>query len=288
MTIDYTQLKSCGFLKQVQEKRYSLRLKVVGGQVTAEQLNSVYKLANTFGNGYVHLTSRQSIEVPFIKEEDIEQVQAFLAQEKLEVASTGPKVRTITACQGEAVCQSGLIDTSLLSKEFDERYGGRPVPHKFKIGITGCRNNCLKAEENDIGVKGAMEPTWNSKSCTYCSLCQKICPSQAILVDPKSKSLTFDQSKCVSCGKCVKKCPQNSWDGERGFLVTFGGLYGNRIVIGQQLLPIIHSKQILFEIIETALIFFEEYGKKGERFCTMLDRIGWDVLTERLKQVIQE
>lgn len=288
MTMDYAQLKSCGFLKQIQAERYSLRLKVVGGQVSAEQLNSVYKLANRFGNGYVHLTARQSIEVPFIKEDDIEQVQAFLAQEKLEVASTGPKVRTITACQGKAVCQSGLIDTSLLSKEFDERYGGRPVPHKFKLGITGCRNNCLKAEENDIGVKGAMEPTWSSESCTYCGLCQKICPNEAIIVDSKSKVLTFNKSKCVSCGKCVKKCPQNSWDGESGYLVTFGGLYGNRIVIGQQLLPIIHSKEQLFTVIETALVFFEEHAKKGERFCTMLDRVGWHVLTERLKQVIQE
>ena len=284
-TIDYQELKRSGFLKQVQDERFSLRLKIVGGQVTAKQLNSVYKLAKKFGNGYVHLTSRQSIEVPFIKQDDIEQVREFLVQEKLEAASTGPKVRTITACQGNAVCSSGLIGTTQLAKEFDERFGGRPVPHKFKIGITGCRNNCLKAEENDIGVKGAVEPSWNGNHCIYCGLCQKACPGNAILVDRGSESLTFDKEKCLSCGRCVKVCPCDSWNGESGFIVYFGGLYGNRISIGKQLLPVIHSKEKLFAVIEVTLQFFEEHGKKGERFSTMLDRVGWDTFIERLKQL---
>ena len=286
MTVDYKELKSSGFLKQVQDERFSLRIKIVGGQVSAKQLNSINKLAKKFGSGYVHLTSRQSVEIPFIKQEDIEQVREFLIQEKLEPASTGPKVRTITACQGNAVCQSGLINTSQLAKEFDERYGGRPVPHKFKIGITGCRNNCLKAEENDIGVKGAMEPTWNGEGCTYCGLCQKVCPNNAIQVDCKAKSLAFDKVNCLSCGRCVKGCPRKSWDGESGFIVYFGGLYGNRIAIGKELLPVIDSKDKLFTIIETTLQFFDEHGKKGERFSTMLARLGWDALTERLEQAI--
>lgn len=283
MTVDYNELKSSGFLKQVQDERFSLRIKIVGGHVTAKQLNSINKLAKKFGGGYVHLTSRQSIEIPFIKLEDIELVREFLVQEKLEPASTGPKVRTITACQGSTVCQSGLIDTSQLAKDFDLRYGGRPVPHKFKIGITGCRNNCLKAEENDIGIKGAMVPTWSSENCTYCGLCQKVCPNNAIQVDAKVKSLTFDKVSCLSCGRCVKRCPRKSWSGESGFIIYFGGLYGNRISIGKQLLPVIQSKDKLFAIIETTLQFFQEHGKKGERFSNMLDRLGWNALKERLE-----
>lgn len=282
MNIDQNQLKSMGFLKQVQDERFSLRIKVVGGEVTTKQLNSVYKLAKKFGTGHVHLTSRQSIEIPFIRQEDIPEVLEFMAKEGLETASTGPKVRTITACQGNGVCRSGLIDTSLLAKEFDRRYGGRPVPHKFKLGITGCRNNCLKAEENDIGIKGAMVPSWNEESCTYCGLCQRVCPGKAILVSREERTLTFNRDACINCGRCVKGCPQKSWSGESGFIVYFGGLYGNRIAIGQQLLPVIHSKEELFGIIETTIQFFADYGKKGERFCTTLDRVGWDALERAL------
>jgi dissimilatory sulfite reductase (desulfoviridin) alpha/beta subunit len=34
----------------------------------------------------------------------------------------------------------------------DRRYFGKELSHKFKIGITGCKNSCLKAEENDLGI----------------------------------------------------------------------------------------------------------------------------------------
>lgn len=281
---DYNELKSSGFIKQVQHERFSLRINIVGGQVSTKQLNSVYKLAKKFGNGHVHLTSRQSIEIPFIKLEEIEQVREFLAQEKLQPASTGSKVRTITACQGNAICSSGLINTSELANEVDARFGGRSLPHKFKIGITGCRNNCLKAEENDIGIKGALEPVWSEADCTYCGLCQKVCPGNAITVDKNARTLTFNKELCLSCGRCVKSCPKKSWSGESGFIVFFGGLYGNRIVIGKQLLPVIHSKDKLFDIIEATLEFFKEHGKKSERFCTLLDRIGWDTFIKTLEQ----
>ena len=43
---------------------------------------------------------------------------------------------------------------------------GHDLPHKFKFGVTGCQNNCLKAEENDVGIKGAIRVNWNS-GCMY-------------------------------------------------------------------------------------------------------------------------
>lgn len=284
MAIDVTTLKSRGFLKQTQDGRYSLRLKVVGGNVTAEQLESMRRISEKYGNGYIHLTSRQSVEIPFVKLEEIEKVLDALAEEKLSPASTGPRVRTITACQGSAVCANGLIDTSALAREFDARFGGRMLPHKFKIGLTGCRNNCLKAEENDLGVKGCMEPKWNAAACIYCGKCAKVCPTAAIGVDPGKKKLTYEQDKCVKCGKCVKACPTKAWTGESGFIVYFGGLFGKRIAIGRPLLPVIHSEETLYAVVEAALKFFEENAEKGERFSTLLDRVGWDKLQKRLEE----
>lgn len=284
MPRDLKELKSAGFLPQVQEGRFSLRIRVVGGQVTTEQLDKVRRLAELYGSGYVHLTSRQSLEVPFIKLEDIDKVEAFLHENGLAAAFTGPKVRTITACQGKAICASGLIDTTDLAKGIDQRFGGQPVPHKFKIGVTGCRNNCLKAEENDIGVKGALEPSWNETNCTYCGACAKICPGNAITVDREAKQLHVERESCLSCGRCVKVCPQKSWQGEQGFLLFFGGLYGNRIVIGKKLLPVIKSPETVYAIIDETLRVFEEHGKKNERFCTMLDRVGWQALEQRLQK----
>ena len=171
MSVDYKELKKGGFMRQKQKDCFAMRLKSVGGHFTAAQLK-----------GYVHLTSRQGIEIPYIKLQDIDEVKAALKAGGVEVGVCGPRVRTITACQGAATCPSGLIDTVKLANEFDKRYGGRELPHKFKFGFTGCHNNCLKAEENDMGIKGGVLPKWSAESCMYCGVCEAVCPEKAIAV----------------------------------------------------------------------------------------------------------
>ena len=151
--IDYAALKKGGFMRQKQKGYFSLRLQVVGGDLTAENIRKVSEVAEKYGHGYVHLTSRQGVEIPFIRFEDIEEVKAELAKGGCKPGVCGPRVRTVTACQGNQVCPSGNIDTLKVAQELDERYFGRELPHKFKFGVTGCQNNCLKAEENDLGIK---------------------------------------------------------------------------------------------------------------------------------------
>ena len=183
MAVDYKELKKGGFMRQRQKDCFSMRLKSVGGHFTAAQLATVQQVAEKFGQGYVHLTSRQGIEIPFINVQDIDDVKKALKAGGVEVGVCGPRVRTITACQGAAVCPSGLIDTVKLANEFDKRYGGRELPHKFKFGFTGCHNNCLKAEENDMGIKGGVCPEWKSDACIYCGVCGAVCPEKAIEVE---------------------------------------------------------------------------------------------------------
>jgi dissimilatory sulfite reductase (desulfoviridin) alpha/beta subunit len=149
MAIDYAALKKGGFMRQKQKGNFSLRLQVVGGTLTSENIKKIYEVADKFGKGYVHLTSRQGVEIPFIKFEDIEEVKVELAKGGCKLGVCGPRVRTVTACQGDAVCPSGNIDSYKIAVELDKRYYARELPHKFKFGVTGCLNNCLKAEEND-------------------------------------------------------------------------------------------------------------------------------------------
>lgn len=120
MAVDYSTLKKGGFMRQKQKNNFSLRLRVVGGNLTAKKLAKIAEVAENFGDGYVHLTSRQSVEIPFIKLDDVENVKAALAEGDVEPGVCGPRVRTITACQGQAICPSGCIDTYSLAKELDD------------------------------------------------------------------------------------------------------------------------------------------------------------------------
>ncbi len=286
MSIDYKELKKGGFMRQKQKDCFSMRLKSVGGHFTAAQLGTVQQVAERFGAGYIHLTSRQGIEIPFIKAQDIAAVKKALEDGGVSVGVCGPRVRTITACQGNGVCPSGLIDAVKLAKEFDRRYGGRELPHKFKFGFTGCHNNCLKAEENDMGIKGGMLPTWNRDDCIYCGVCEAICRYDAIQVDKVAKTLSYDKEKCVYCGRCVKGCPTDAWHGDAGFVVSFGGLYGNRIAVGKTFLPIVFEENKLYDIVEAALSFFEKNAKPGERFRNTIDRVGWEMFQNTVKAVL--
>jgi dissimilatory sulfite reductase (desulfoviridin) alpha/beta subunit len=280
--VNYAALKAGGFMRQKQKDTFSLRLRVVGGTVTAEQLVAIKQVADQYGKGYIHLTSRQGIEIPFIQLKDIDAVKEALAQGGVVPGVCGPRVRTVTACQGGRCCPSGCIDALEIAETLDARYFGRELPHKFKFGVTGCQNNCLKAEENDFGVKGGYAVSWKEEDCIQCGVCVKVCRSGAISLE--DGKITLDESKCNHCGRCVKSCPTEAWEGQSGFLVSFGGTFGNNIQKGTELLPLIQDTETLLRVADAAIDFFAANAKPGERFAKTLERVGWEPFKEKVEE----
>ena len=280
--VDYATLKKGGFMRQKQKNNFSLRLAVVGGTLTAENLKKIAEVAEKYGDGYVHLTSRQGVEIPFIKLEDIDDVKDSLAEGGCKPGVCGPRVRTVTACQGSEICPSGNINTYDIALKLNERYFGRELPHKFKFGVTGCQNNCLKAEENDVGIKGAIDMKWKEDSCINCGLCAKVCRSKAITIEDGKVNVDYD--KCNFCGRCVKSCPTDAWDAEPAYWVSFGGTFGNAISKGTELVPLIKDEEQLFRVTDAAIQFFDDHANAGERFKFTIDRVG----VEELKRVLME
>lgn len=282
--LDIKSLKENGFLQQVQPDRFALRVRVVAGQFTAAKLMAVSEIAGKYGDGTIHFTSRQAVEIPHIRAKDIDEVKQQLEMNGLEPGVLGARVRTITGCQGSDVCKHGKIKTAKLADELTAATSNIELPHKFKIGITGCCNNCLKAEENDLGIKGGIAPAWHAESCTYCGACAKKCPVAAIKVDKKSKELTFDTDKCINCGRCVSVCPTDAWKGMPGYILYFGGTFGNRILIGKRILPIVFTTGEVERLVLKTLEFYRIHGKKSERFGFMLERVGFEKLYQALTE----
>ncbi len=278
--VNYAELKKGGYMKQKQKGYGALRLAVVGGNLTAENIKTVSEVAEKYGRGYVHMTSRQGIEIPFIRVDQLAEVKEALAKGGVKTGVCGPRVRTVTACQGSEICPSGCIDTYTLAKELDARYFGRELPHKFKFGVTGCQNNCLKAEENDVGIKGGMNVEYVAEDCISCGVCVKACRSGALsLQDGK---IVMDSTKCNKCARCVKSCPTDAWKGTPGYIVSFGGTFGNFVYKGEEIVPLITSKETLFKVTDAAIEFFEENAKPSERFRKTLERVGDQGLREKV------
>ena len=60
MAVDYATLKKGGFMRQKQKNNFSLRLRVVGGNLTAKQLATIAEVSDKYGEGYVHLDRKST------------------------------------------------------------------------------------------------------------------------------------------------------------------------------------------------------------------------------------
>jgi len=122
-----------------------------------EQLDKISQIAQEFGQGFVHLTVRQGIEIPFIKFENISEVEAQLNSAQVKSGTSGARVRATTVCPGNNWCKFGLINTFALSDKMEKELGiecGLDLPSKFKIVISGCPNCCTRVQQSEIGVHG--------------------------------------------------------------------------------------------------------------------------------------
>ena len=99
-------------------------------------------------------TVRFSLEAPGIKYEDVENVMKECDEAGIIYGGTGARVRPVVPCKGTE-CKWGLIDTQKMGMEIHNAFFPQSAPHKFKINITGCPNNCAKVQFNDLGIMGA-------------------------------------------------------------------------------------------------------------------------------------
>lgn len=271
--VDFLALKQNGMLRQVDDGYYSIRLKVVAGNLASQDLVDIAAVAKKYAGGKIHITSRQGIEIPFVHIADLPEFFSALQEKGLQLGASGPRVRAVIGCQGNFVCPNGLIETTAFSQKIVERFFGRDLPHKFKIAVTGCPNNCIKADINDFGIKGAAKVISIEENCKHCGACAKVCPVDAITVT--SDSMVIDENTCIGCGKCVRACSFNAIKAQHGYRVTVGGTFGRNMVIGRPLYPFVESAEQVLNIIEATLQFFKEYGLPKERINKTIARIGW-------------
>lgn len=279
---DIKALKAGGLAKQKEPNLFSVRLRVVGGRIEAAQLKILAEIAERFGRGHLHLTTRQGVEIPYVHFQDIERLREELAGAGLEFGACGARVRTITACQG-ASCSLGLIDSQALAGRIDERVFGRSgLPHKFKIGITGCPNACIKPQENDLGVMGIILKVFRQDLCNYCGLCVHACPVLGAL-KIEDEQLLYWEEVCVYCGACIAACPNDAWEQVgTSYTLFVGGKMGKRPRLGDRLPVEIRDQEHLLHIVDKTIEWYANHGQEGERFGDTLDRVGVEGLVASL------
>ncbi len=161
---DIQRLKWHGiFLRNPTPGFFMIRVRIPGGRTTTKQLLTLAHLAKTYGNGILDLTTRQQFQIRQLRIEHIP--EAFIEMEEVGLTSvqTGmDNVRNIMTCPVAGLtAQEQFNATDLvgrLSEEFTNNRAYSNLPRKFNMAITGCLDNCVHLETQDLAlVPGTLE-----------------------------------------------------------------------------------------------------------------------------------
>ena len=284
---DIKRVKGLGFL---QDKRYpdvfNARVITRNGRITTDEHRAIAEAADRFGSGQVAMTTRLTMEIQGVRYENIQPLTDFLSAYGLTTGGTGALVRPVVSCKG-TTCQYGLIDTYALSGKIHERfyvgYHNMPLPHKFKIAVGGCPNNCVKPDLNDLGVVGQRVPVPDTEKCRGCKKCQieKNCPIHAAKLE--DGKISIDPNACNHCGRCKGKCPFGAVEEYReGYKILIGGRWGKKTACGRPLPRLFTTEEEVMTVIDRAILLFREEGIAGERFADTVTRLGFDYVSGKL------
>ncbi len=272
-------LKLEGFMQQQDKEYFSLRILTDAGNLSSGEMISLAQIAELYGNGYMGFTTRQCVEIPWIREDLIPEVKKKIINAGIKTGGTGTRVVAVAACKG-SLCRFGLLDSQKIAKKLDGKFLGIDLPGKFKIGVTACPNNCVKAPISDLGFLAQNEPRVEKDVCKGCKICERTCKVDAIAMVKQKAVIDYD--KCISCGQCIKACPFKAMKLEKeGVAVYLGGKFGRKLKIGNRLNKLYQPDE-LEVITERVIEYYKNNANKGERLGTTISRLGINHINEFL------
>src|ERR687886_422562 len=165
---EYERLKWVGIYPQSQGgNAFMLRIKVPGGVLAPEQAQVIGQIAVDFANGpipnphfgnnFLDLTTRQDVQMHWIKMGDVPEIWRRLEEVGVTtVQACGDSARNVLCCPVSGLGREEAIDAYPVARAISGYFTGNReyanLPRKFKMSVTGCLEDCAQAEINDIGM----------------------------------------------------------------------------------------------------------------------------------------
>ena len=149
-----------GIYGQRQDGEQMVRTKLPAGRITSEQMRCMADFAEKYSHGVLHITTRQDIQLHYVKINDVPQGLEDLAKAGVTTREAcGNTVRNVTACHKAGTCSTEVFDVTpyalAVSNYLLRRDLTQNLPRKFKISFGGC-NGCGLAPIHDIGLKAVI------------------------------------------------------------------------------------------------------------------------------------
>jgi ferredoxin-nitrite reductase len=162
------RLKWVGIYPQNQGgNAFMIRIKVPGGVLSSEQAQVIGQIAIDFANGpipnphfgnnFLDLTTRQDVQMHWIKMEDVPEIWRRLEEVGMTtVQACGDSARNVLCCPVSGLGREEIINAYPVAQAISDYFTGNReyanLPRKFKMSVTGCVEDCAQAEINDIGL----------------------------------------------------------------------------------------------------------------------------------------
>ena len=295
MDINTKLLKKNAYRITKKRGRTAIRIRVPGGHIEAKHFEVLQRVAETYGDGTIHITIRQGFEIPNIDIDKIPQVNKMIQSviEGLEINQISPNTgysaagtRNVSACIGANVCPFANYNTTKFAQKIEKAIF--PNDYHVKIALTGCPNDCIKARIQDFGIIGMTEPQYEAYRCIGCKACVTNCKKRVTgALKMENFKIVRDYDKCIGCGECIGKCPTGAWSRSRAKyykLVIMGRTGKKNPRLAQDFITWVDEESIIKIIINT-YTYIDKYidgeapGGK-EHIGYIVDRTGYPVFKE--------
>jgi sulfite reductase (ferredoxin) len=148
---------------EIEDAFFMMRVRIPGGQLSAEQLRTVAGIAKEYGRDLADITDRQNVQFHWIRIEDVPEIWERLESVGLSsLQACGDVPRNILGCPVAGISADEIIDASAALRATEAVAAGNPeftnLPRKYKSAISGCAAQCTAHEVNDVSFVGVTGP----------------------------------------------------------------------------------------------------------------------------------
>lgn len=265
-----------GIIPAKHQNRVTIRVRAIephSAELTANQIGIIADIAEKYSSGAVHVTSRQTIEIPNVEPSSIEEITGILKNCGLHPGSSGRFLRNIIACS--RWCLYNVAPLSDFAQKLNNIYKDKVLPGKTLISLSGCDFSCMRSRTSDIGVIARAEIELTDKKCKQCNLCIKEplgCQVDAIIIN--DEEVLIDTERCIRCGFCTNVCkPDSIIVKSTSFDLFIGGSGGIKPKEAQFYKNISSEDEVIKEIDEI-LDKYSSVAGDNERIRDVMEKFG--------------
>jgi ferredoxin-nitrite reductase len=140
---------------------FMLRVKVIQGKLSADQVEAMASIAEDFGRGVIDCTTRQCFQIHWIRLENVPEIFARLDRVGMTTSGAcGDITRNVIGCTVAGLAHDEVVDGYATATAVHEYFLDNKLysnlPRKYKISVTGCKEDCARGLINDIALSGAV------------------------------------------------------------------------------------------------------------------------------------